>query len=142
MRQPSPGQLLLEVSESKITKLFIYLYVEDNATIFYNRGLCCLVCFLRKLWVLEKIPLKLVKPWEIKNLPWEAEKGSETVCHMVKLWEVRALHLFKMKRTLFRKVVQCTRLTCCYYSFIIINITTFYSSSNSFSPCKYYKNIV
>ena len=32
--QSFPGELLVEVSESKITVLFIFLYVEDNATFF------------------------------------------------------------------------------------------------------------
>ena len=80
----------MEVSESKITEL-VFLYVEDNATIFFDKGLCCLVCFLRKLWVWEKIHLKFVKPWEIKNLPWDREKGSETTWHTVQPWELRGL---------------------------------------------------
>ena len=76
--QSFPGELLVEVSESKITVLFIFLYVEDNATFFWQ-GIVLPVCFLRKLWFWEKIHLKFVKPWEMKNLPWDREKGSETV---------------------------------------------------------------
>ena len=49
MGQSFPGQLLVDVSKSKITEVFIFLYVEDDATIFFEKGLCCLVCFLRKL---------------------------------------------------------------------------------------------
>ena len=49
----------MEVSESKITELF-FLYVEDNATIFFDKGLCCLVCFLSKLSLGEN-PLKVCK---------------------------------------------------------------------------------
>ena len=30
-----PGELQVNVSESKITELSIFLYVEDNATIFF-----------------------------------------------------------------------------------------------------------
>ena len=40
------GQLLVEVSESKVTKLFIYLYVEDHATIFFLTGDCVALFFL------------------------------------------------------------------------------------------------
>ena len=36
---PFPGELLAEVTESKITELFIFLYVEDNATIFFWQGI-------------------------------------------------------------------------------------------------------
>ena len=43
----------------------------------------------RKLWVWEKICSKFVKPWELKNLPWDCEKGSRTVSHTVKPWELR-----------------------------------------------------
>ena len=67
----------MEFSESKDTELFI-----KQMTIlryFFDWWLCCLVCFLRKLWVWEKIHLKFVKPCEIKNLLWDSEKGSETV---------------------------------------------------------------
>ena len=57
----------------KITNLSIFfLYVEDNATF---------VCYLRNLWVSEKIRSKFSKPWEIKKLPWDlrkAVKQSET----------------------------------------------------------------
>ena len=35
MGQPLPGQLLVEVSESKVTKLLIFSYVEDHPTIFF-----------------------------------------------------------------------------------------------------------
>ena len=83
----------MEVSESKITELFIYfLYVQDNVIIFFDRALCCLVCFLRKLSVREKTHLKFEKPWEMKNLPWDREKGSEIVWDTVKPWELRGLH--------------------------------------------------
>ena len=36
-----PGELLVEVSESKITELLLlfFLYVEDNATIFFRQGI-------------------------------------------------------------------------------------------------------
>ena len=34
-----PGELLVEISESTITELFIFLYVEDNATIFFWQGI-------------------------------------------------------------------------------------------------------
>ena len=34
-----PGELLVEISESSITELFIFLYVEDNATIFFWQGI-------------------------------------------------------------------------------------------------------
>ena len=36
---PFPGELLAEVTESKITELFIFLYVEDNVTIFFWQGI-------------------------------------------------------------------------------------------------------
>ena len=67
------------------------MYVEDNATKFFWQGIVLPVCFLRKLWVWKKIHLKFVKPWEMKNLPWDREKGSETVWHTVKPWELRGL---------------------------------------------------
>ena len=57
---------------------FFYLHVEDNTTIFFERALCCLVYFLRKLWVWEKIYL-IVKQGGVKNLPWEREKSSESI---------------------------------------------------------------
>ena len=42
----------MEVSESNITELFIYLFIcMQNAAIFFGRGLRCLVCLLRKLLV-------------------------------------------------------------------------------------------
>ena len=34
-----PGELLAEVTESEITELFIFLYVEDNATILFWQGI-------------------------------------------------------------------------------------------------------
>ena len=58
---------------------------------FFDRGLCRLVCFLWKLWVWEKIHLKFINPWEMKNLPWDYEKGSETIWQTVKPWELRGL---------------------------------------------------
>ena len=59
---------------------------------FFDRELCCHVCFLRKLWVWGKI-LKFVKPWEMKNLPSDREKNSENVWHTVKPWELRGLKI-------------------------------------------------
>ena len=54
-----------------------FLHVENHAT---N------VCFLRKLWVSEKIRSKFVKPWEIKKLTvrprekqWNRLTNDETV---------------------------------------------------------------
>ena len=49
-------------------------------------------CFFRKLWAREKIRLKSVKPLEMTNLPWDREKGSESVGHTLKPWEFRGLH--------------------------------------------------
>ena len=51
----------MEVSGSKITELFIFLYVEDNATKFFDKGLCFLLVFLGNCDC-EKIHLKFVKP--------------------------------------------------------------------------------
>ena len=69
--------------------------------IFVCRGQCCntfltgyilaFLCFLRKLWVCENIYLKFVKPWEMKSLPLDREKGSKTVWHTVKPWKLRGL---------------------------------------------------
>ena len=43
-------------------------------------------------WVFwDKIHSNSVKPWEMKNLPWDRDKGSETMSHTVKLWELRGL---------------------------------------------------
>ena len=68
----------------------IYFFVcRRQCYNIFDKGFCCLVCFLRKLWVWEKIHLKFVKPWELKKLPWDREEGSETVWHTVKPWELR-----------------------------------------------------
>ena len=58
-----------------------------------TRNCCWFVCFPRELWVWEKIHLTFAKKWEIKNLPWDHEKGSETVWHTMKLWELRGLEV-------------------------------------------------
>ena len=53
----------MEVSESKITESFIYfLYVQDNATIFFGQGIVLPGFFPRQLSVREKIHLKFEKP--------------------------------------------------------------------------------
>ena len=54
-----------------------------------TRNCCWFVCFPRELWVWEKIHLTFAKKWEIKNLPWDHEKGSETVWHTMKPGELR-----------------------------------------------------
>ena len=61
--------------------------------LFSSAALECavFVCFLRKLCVRENIGSKFVKPWEMKRSPWDLEKGSETVWHTVKPWELRGL---------------------------------------------------
>ena len=50
---------------------------------FLTEDCVALFVFLEN-WVWEKIHLKFEKPWEMKNPPWDCEKGSETVWHMVK----------------------------------------------------------
>ena len=58
--------------------LFFICYT-GNAS-FISIGMCCLcLFFFIKLWVWQKIYSKFVKPWEMKNLPWNCEKGSEAV---------------------------------------------------------------
>ena len=59
------------------------------------------VCFLKKLWVWEKINLKFVKPSQMKNLPWDREKGTETVWHTVKPWQLRRLRETPVLDSLF-----------------------------------------
>ena len=59
--------------------------------IILTRDCVDLFCFLRKLWVWEKTHLNTVKPWEMKNLPWDHKKCNETVWHTVKPWELRGL---------------------------------------------------
>ena len=79
-----PGELLVNVSESKITELFIFLYVEDNATIFFLTRDCA-------AWFVFLENFEFEKSWEMKNLPWDREKASENVWHTVKPWELRGL---------------------------------------------------
>ena len=76
--------------------LFFFLHVENNATMFFDKGLCYLVFFLRKVRVREKIDVKFVKPWKMKNLPWDRKEGSETVWDTVKLWELRGLNMYHL----------------------------------------------
>ena len=60
--QPFLGQPLVAVSESRV-----FLCAEDHAAIFLRENFGAFVYFL-ELWVLEKIHLKFVKPWEMKSL--------------------------------------------------------------------------
>ena len=73
--------------------LFLLIILEMHSLVALECAAC--VCFFRKLWVWEKIHLKFVKPWKMKNLLWDHENGSETVWHMVKPWELRGLYLAK-----------------------------------------------
>ena len=97
MGQPFPGELLLEVSESKIAKLFVYFFVCGGHcyNIFLTGDCVALFVFLGNGWVWEKIPLEFVKLWEMKNQPWDCEKGNDAVGHTLKLWELKGLKLQK-----------------------------------------------
>ena len=86
---------------TKDYRIMYFLVCRRRATIFFDKGLRCLVCFLRKLWVWEKIYLKFVKSWEMKNLPCYHEKGSETVLRTVKPWELRSLMIKLMELAYF-----------------------------------------
>ena len=70
--------------------IYFHVCMRQQCYIF-NRGFCCLVCFLRKLWVWEKIHLKFEKPWEMKNLLlWDLRKAVK-LCNTwwnCKSWEV------------------------------------------------------
>ena len=73
--------------------LFLLIIPEMHSLVALECAAC--VCFLRKLWVWEKIHSKFVKPWKMKNLLWDHENGSETVWRTVKPWELRGLYLTK-----------------------------------------------
>ena len=79
----------MKVSESKIAKLFINFFCMQRTR--EQETVLSRVCFPRKLWVWQKIHLKFVKLWDMKNLPWDRQKGSETVWHTVKPWELGGL---------------------------------------------------
>ena len=72
-----------ERSQWKSLKIIYFFGCRGQCyDIFFNRGFCCLVCFLRKLWVWEKIPLKLVN-----REKWRTY--CETVRKAVKLCDTR-----------------------------------------------------
>ena len=94
-----PKTFLVIPGESKIKKLFIWFYGcrVSCSDIFLIADSVASACFLRKLWVWEKIHLKFVKSREMNNLLWDREKGSETVWQTVKPWELRGLHYSNIK---------------------------------------------
>ena len=61
MGQSFPGKLLVEVSESKITELFIFLHIKDNATIFIWQGIALPGLFSLQIASLRENPLKICK---------------------------------------------------------------------------------
>ena len=86
-------QLLFYNFSRKISvdKNLLYVKLSQHFNISSN-GMCCLcLLFFWKPWIREKINSNFVKPWEMKNLPWDRKKGCETVWHTVKPWELRGL---------------------------------------------------
>ena len=55
-------------------KVACFIFVNHTRNAFFSR-MCCLCLFFLENWVLEKIHSKFVKPWEMKNLLWDCEKG-------------------------------------------------------------------
>ena len=79
----------LKERELQLLVLLLLIKLEMHSSAAKECPGC--VCFLKKLWVWKKIFWKFVKPWEIKKLPWDREKDSETVWHTVKPWELSSL---------------------------------------------------
>ena len=67
----------LKYRELRMLVLFLLIMLEMRSLLTLECAAC--VCCFRKQFVWEKIRSKFVKPWEMKNLPWDREKGSETV---------------------------------------------------------------
>ena len=62
---------------------------------FFDRESCCLVCFLRKLWVWEKIHLKFIKLCEMKTYH-ETMKKAVKLCNTRwnrEIWEVCTIEI-------------------------------------------------
>ena len=72
-------------------QLLVLLIILEMCSSASSECAACVFFFLRKLWVWEKVRSKFVNLWEMKNLPWDCEKGTENVWHMVKPWELRGL---------------------------------------------------
>ena len=85
--------------------LFVFLYVEDHATIFFDGGLCCLCLFSEKTVSLRESPLKIcktvrneeptVKPWERQ---WKRVTHSETVRVKRSVFEILVPTLLSLQR--------------------------------------------
>ena len=53
-----------------------FLWVEDHSAILFWQGIVLTFFVFLGNYEFER---NTVKPWEIKNLPWDHKKGSETV---------------------------------------------------------------
>ena len=78
------SHFLVEVSESKVSKskLFIFLYVEDHATIFFLTVDCAALFFSKKTLSLKEYPLRICKTVRY-------EEATETMRKAVKLCDTQ-----------------------------------------------------
>ena len=76
--------------------LFCFVFANHTRNAFFSSiGMCCLCLFFYETMSLrKKIHSKFVKPWEMKNLPSESEKVSETVRYTVKSWELGRVYKY------------------------------------------------
>ena len=70
------------VSNSKIGNCDCFVFVNHTRIVLFA---------LLENWVWKKIHLKFAKLWEMKKLPWDHEKGTGTMWHTVKPWELSGL---------------------------------------------------
>ena len=59
--------------------VFLLIILEMCLSVELECAAC--VCFFKKPWVWERICSKFLKPWEMKNLLWDREKGNESVTY-------------------------------------------------------------
>ena len=88
MGQSFPGKLLVEVSESKIKELFIFLHIKDNATIFIWQGIALPGLFSLQIASLRENPLKIckaVRNEEPTMRSWERQWNCVRQCETMRV---------------------------------------------------------
>ena len=81
----------LKDRELRLLVLLLLIILEMSSSAVLECA-ACIFFFFRKVWVFwEKIHSNFVKSWEMKNLPWDSDKGSETVWYAVKPGELGGL---------------------------------------------------
>ena len=78
----------LKEGELQLPALFLLIIQEMRPSATFE---CAACACSHKNCVFGKIHSKFVKPWKMKKLTWDCEKGSETVWHILKTWELRGL---------------------------------------------------